>query len=1067
MKKPTKNRRMDVLRVLKGLGMAILCLLLVWGLREQLHDAIDKCLVPIFGFKGNDALSLFFAVVTTTLAVIGVERFVVKSKVVSMRDAFLLLLAVGIYGIFRCVDGYYSFEGYWGGRFAYSDGFAIEGLFLLILFICQRIRLLSNDSSEEQAERFSTDLPISTYDEDLFNLKGIVSRIVRYIMQTDVSGHSFSIGVVGSWGEGKSSLMNLIRNELKGKNGYLLMDFHPRSSKDLDHIQEDFLESLRRVLAPNHSGMRRTIAQYAATINVADGTPALVKWLLRIIRIGASKDVAVTRQELQNAISDTGQNIVVFVDDMDRLTAKEILEVLKVVDRNGSFAGIYFLTAYDKNYVNEALAKELGATGAGNYSDKYFSVEIRLPAHPEYRLIDLLQDLLNEAVSKGVLPKLTTHDIDVVLKKHSRPILRRLRTVRDVKRFVNQLVYAYAGVQEDVVFGDYLLWELIKFSHPNEYVSLHRYEYVQSGVLTDASNELWYLSDSLVPRKEGGIVTPPDNAPQCWDVLTQLFPEPKSYTTWYNDRGKRIYSKAAFEFYFFNYEYAHLTQGQLLHLYEVSLQDGCETIDNWSQEEKRDLTTFLLTQDLAVVGEKERIQRYLQLLAFAYDRVGNINYWGRLFDFVRKEDVKEIMQRLSIKDKTGYLLWLKESFMPFLDIEPRVASTYLQQTISSVIDDPLNKGVMYMRLSDFQDIASDIAIEYLARIDNPGWDSFAAIYMSQVPKDKETLIQSASTALRESMRDHLERYTNKLTIITNTADGRGVATIHPSFQLAKVFNEPYEFGKFIFAKKNDNAPEIDLLRGLWPLFASNGFEQVVFNVDTDMDAVRKTIFAEYLGYLADIKGVGREIIDVDHKWNNGLNYLQADSLIDYLKQLDARLEEIQFNIKLKNYYQNRIQGLIALIEDQRESVLLLRSNDIDAGDFVAVSEGTPSLDRPQRYPAHEVFTVEAILSETHVKLKEVTEPFPISDLRAIPIDAETKDVIYFDPVALPLSGKSSADYTPFIKRFHSCKDKKGVSYNVLIHKLGLRFVHEVQHWLRTTFKQDLKVKHQVSTTFQP
>lgn len=148
MKKPTKNRRMDVLRVLKGLGMAILCLLLVWGLREQLHDAIDKCLVPIFGFKGNDALSLFFAVVTTTLAVIGVERFVVKSKVVSMRDAFLLLLAVGIYGIFRCVDGYYSFEGYWGGRFAYSDGFAIEGLFLLILFICQRIRLLSNDSSE-------------------------------------------------------------------------------------------------------------------------------------------------------------------------------------------------------------------------------------------------------------------------------------------------------------------------------------------------------------------------------------------------------------------------------------------------------------------------------------------------------------------------------------------------------------------------------------------------------------------------------------------------------------------------------------------------------------------------------------------------------------------------------------------------------------------------------------------------------------------------------------------------------------------------------------------------------
>ena len=407
MKKGKDTIKAFVVQVLKGIGMAGLCLLLVWGLREQIHVAIDKCLVPLFGFKGNGALSWFFIVVTLALGVLLVDRYCVNGKVVSMRDAFLLLVSVGLYGIFRCWDGYYQFEGYWDCGFAYTDGFAIEALALLLVFAIQRVLLLFEKTGEAQSERFSTDLPIESFDEDMFELHGLVKRIVKYIKQTDVSKHSFSMGIVGNWGEGKSSLMNLIKKELKSEKDYLIMDFRPRASKDVNHIQEDFLESLRRVLAPHHSGMRRTISQYADTINVATGTPELIKWLLSLLRIGVSKDLSTSRKALQDAILDTKKSILVFVDDLDRLTAKEILEVLKVIDRNGAFAGLYFLTAFDKKYVNDTLTKKLGASGTGNYSDKYFSVEVRLPAHPSYRLIDLLQELLKEAVSKGVLRNLT------------------------------------------------------------------------------------------------------------------------------------------------------------------------------------------------------------------------------------------------------------------------------------------------------------------------------------------------------------------------------------------------------------------------------------------------------------------------------------------------------------------------------------------------------------------------------------------------------------------------------------------------------------------------------------
>lgn len=49
-------KRTAVIRILTGLGMAVVFLLLVWGLREQVRVAIDKSLVPIFGFQGNEAL---------------------------------------------------------------------------------------------------------------------------------------------------------------------------------------------------------------------------------------------------------------------------------------------------------------------------------------------------------------------------------------------------------------------------------------------------------------------------------------------------------------------------------------------------------------------------------------------------------------------------------------------------------------------------------------------------------------------------------------------------------------------------------------------------------------------------------------------------------------------------------------------------------------------------------------------------------------------------------------------------------------------------------------------------
>ena len=901
-----KNKSIDY-RIILGFGMAVLCLLLVWGLRDQLRIAIDKCLVPLFGIKGNNVLSWFFCLLTGLFGFFLVSRYFIKGKIVSTRDATFLFLILGVYAIFRIFDDYYQFEGYWGSSFAYTDGFALEVLALFICFVCQVIFHSSNTPSEDYAECFSTDLPIESLDESIYELKGLVERITRYIKQTDVSKHSFSIGIVGSWGEGKSSLLNLIKRELGGNNkDYLQMDYNPRASKDLNHIQEDFLLSLQKVLSQYHSGMRGTIAQYASTISVVDETPALVKWMLGLVRMGTSKDIKTSRKEVQDAILRTRKKIVVFVDDMDRLTGKEILEVLKVVEQNGAFANVFFLVAYDKKYVNHAIAEELGAKGSGNYIDKHFSVEIRLPSHPEFRLTDFLQTLLKQAIDKGVLSQVIEKDIDDVLRENDSIVHSRLKTIRDVKRFVNQLVYSYAGVQEDVLFRDYFLLELIKYSHPDEYYALNRFDYLKTGHNTDASNDLYYLSDDLSSKNGSGVVT----LPQCIDILKSLFPISDDYRNWYQNRANRIYSVSSFAFYFYNYEYTNLTKKQLQELFSLGLPEACSRISAFKKDEIQDLNTFLLTWDIKRLKDSIALRHYFQLVLFAFDITGNINYWGVISSFLQDNETQEILYHFSINGKDEYKKWMLGTLLPFLMIRPRVASSFLKQEIKILIDNPSRESSLFLKCPDLQSLSSDVAKEYLKRIDQPQWDPFSAYYLSQIPLDKYNLVKSASQALRKSMETRFECYSNELVTIEKDMNSDWMVSFSDSFKLKEVFPKPYHFGALVYSRKYDSAPKIDLIRAVWRLYATNGFKPVIFDKNVDIEIVKITKFDEYLTYLDQFKKIGREVISIDRMWEHDDGSFPVEENKQRLLQLDSDLSKIKFDLGIKKRYQQRIKRLL-------------------------------------------------------------------------------------------------------------------------------------------------------------
>ncbi|WP_422653172.1 hypothetical protein IZU89_15130 [Cellulophaga lytica] len=58
-------------------------------------------------------------------------------------------------------------------------------------------------------------------------------------------------------------------------------------------------------------------------------------------------------------LKDLNKRFVVFVDDLDRLSNKEVLQVLKLVRNTANFKNFIFIVALDKDYILNELMKKM------------------------------------------------------------------------------------------------------------------------------------------------------------------------------------------------------------------------------------------------------------------------------------------------------------------------------------------------------------------------------------------------------------------------------------------------------------------------------------------------------------------------------------------------------------------------------------------------------------------------------------------------------------------------------------------------------------------------------------
>ena len=210
------------------------------------------------------------------------------------------------------------------------------------------------------------DNPIRTPADDTIGRADVARSFAKQILAVDAR-EGVVVGVLGAWGSGKTSFVNLAREELE-QAGVQVLDFNPWMFSGAEQLMEFILrragrpvESPPRVRRswPGPRGLWRGVFGNGL---VAGGGPLDRARAGRNQDLGkgtaATEGVGKRRLKLQKALADLDQPIVVVLDDIDRLSTSEIRDVFRLVRLTASFPNIVYLVAFDRTRVETALAEQ-------------------------------------------------------------------------------------------------------------------------------------------------------------------------------------------------------------------------------------------------------------------------------------------------------------------------------------------------------------------------------------------------------------------------------------------------------------------------------------------------------------------------------------------------------------------------------------------------------------------------------------------------------------------------------------------------------------------------------------
>ncbi len=331
----------------------------------------------------------------------------------------------------------------------------------------------------------SGDNPIENVSEDLIGRQSAALAIAEEIRTVDAS-KGCVIGIMGPWGSGKTSLVNLVQHELAKDPALPVLDFNPWMFSGAEQLVDSFFRELAaqlKVKKGRLEGIASQVEAYGDLLSpIGDALTILgvlpfggmigrarnAAGALRNLQERRKRSVTEQRKLLSDKLAELDRPIVVVLDDIDRLLTSEIRDIFRLVRLTASFPNIIYLVAFDRKRVEEAL-NEIGVEGRA-YLEKIVQVTFDIPI--------LAQGVLLSQLGRALGDALEDFEDDVRFDRSlwtdvlAEVVLPLVRNMRDVRRYCASARTTIRAIRRDIELVDLLALEAVRVFLPDVFAEL-------------------------------------------------------------------------------------------------------------------------------------------------------------------------------------------------------------------------------------------------------------------------------------------------------------------------------------------------------------------------------------------------------------------------------------------------------------------------------------------------------------------------------------------------------------------------------------------------------------------
>ncbi len=337
---------------------------------------------------------------------------------------------------------------------------------------------------------FDADRPITSKTQDRLN-RAVFAKYLARCMLDHHDPDSLVVGLYGSWGSGKTSLINLTVEELnfastniEDKDKPIILNFSPWSYSGQGELIYSFFRRLSSALRgdPNLKDANRII--HLLELYVSFFTHKPVPRSLRTKRSlwqkltfqgreevyawESGRDLTMVKAELNQLLRNQNRKIIIIIDNISRLYPEEIMQIFQIVKSMGDYANTVYLLAMDKEQVIHAVNKIQG-TGGVDYIEKVVQLPFNVPPITAQDIEAIFADKLTGVIT--TVPE-GSWNVEYWADMYHNALKFYFKNCRDITRYVNTLNFGFSRMRDVVNPVDFFALTAIEVFTPEVYAGI-------------------------------------------------------------------------------------------------------------------------------------------------------------------------------------------------------------------------------------------------------------------------------------------------------------------------------------------------------------------------------------------------------------------------------------------------------------------------------------------------------------------------------------------------------------------------------------------------------------------